>query len=100
MVNGKYNLIGPVNWQLYVFNATRVSRKSSDKGGESDICELYAFPNSTYNYRFTSLYFFVFFYLGLLTTDVARSGQRLVPFLKPHSDRLILTLIWPLTQLV
>ena len=25
--------------------------------------------------------FFVFFYLGLLTTDVARSGQRQVPFL-------------------
>ena len=44
-------------------------------------------------------YIFVFFYLGLLTTDVARSGQRRVPFLKPHSDRLIVTLSWPLTQL-
>ena len=45
-VNDKCYLIGPVNWQLYVFNATRVSRKSSDKGGEGDICALYAFPNS------------------------------------------------------
>ena len=27
---------------------------------------------------------FLYFYLGLLTIDVARSGQRQVPFLKPH----------------
>ena len=47
------------------------------------IYELYEFPN-----RFTSLYFCIF-YLGLLTTDVARSGQRQVPFLKPHLLRRI-----------
>ena len=29
-------------------------------------------------------YNFVFFYIGLLKTDVARSGQRQVSFLKPH----------------
>ena len=34
--------------------------------------------------RVIVVFLFIIFYLGLLTTDVAPSGQRQVPFLKPH----------------
>ena len=57
-----------------VFNATRVSRKSSAKVGKV-----------TYMWviRFSQQRFYIF-YLGLLTTDVAQSYQKQKAFLKPH----------------
>ena len=51
------------------------------RGG--DICELYAFSQQHLIIG-SRHYIFVFSYLVLLTTGVARSGQRQVPFLKPH----------------
>ena len=45
-VNVEYNCMCPVNWQLYLFYDTRVSRKSNIKHWEGTIYELYTFPNN------------------------------------------------------
>ena len=72
---------------------TRSSRKRNTGNRESDMCELYAFPNSS-KVRILGLSNYVYFlYLEVLTTDVTLRGQRQVYFLKPLL--VTVTETWP-----
>ena len=69
-------LYSPVDWTLFRgLHASRSSRKSSAFHMEGKVtyrCDYTLFPNSAYNSRFTTRYF-LYFYLQILTTDVAQS---------------------------
>ena len=81
-VNVNAAIISPLNDNYIVFNATRVSRKSSAKAGKVTYVN-YTLSHQRLEFQ-VHVTIFLYFYLGLLTTGVARSGQRQVPFLKPH----------------
>ena len=62
--------------------ATRGSRRAAPKVGKVTYVNDTRFPTAPR--ILVSRHIFVFFTLDSLTTDVAQSGKRQVPFLKPH----------------
>ena len=74
-----------LNGKLFYYpeDASRSSRKSSVYDREGGICE-YTLSQQRVKFSVHVTIYILYFYLGLLTADVARSGQRQVSFLKPH----------------
>ena len=77
-------------------NATRVSRESSAKAGKVTFVNYTILPTAPRSLGSRHYIIFCIFYLGLLTTDVARSGKRQVPFLKPYLGNVTDT--WPTSR--
>ena len=82
LIKKKKKLYGFIQWTGNLFCDYR--HRAAPKAGKVTYVNDTRFPTAPRILGSRHHILYIFFYLGLLTTNIARSGKRQVPFLKPH----------------